>query len=175
MKFVRISPVLALILAIILASGVALAWTVFSGTLANVTVEILTPQAYVSSIDIYITSVKSGYDFAHTECIDDGIEIINAKELVVSFMISNFDENESAMFISLMCKITILDQAGNEVAHVEFNLKEGDLGPKSITLPEGTYDVRVDVWGTAGYPQPTDGGVAQADFSIDVVVETPSY
>ena len=176
MKFVRISPVLALILAIILASGVALAWTVFSGTLGSVRIGIKVAQASVKKIDITIDGVKSGHEFAKSVSVEDAINITNARELIVIFSITNLDEFEFEMFQNLTCDVVIYDDQRNIVGQVSFNIIPGnDTGPKAVTLLEGSYNVIINIYGVAGYPQPTSDNIAEADFSIDVVVETPSY
>jgi len=163
MKMLSKKGILTTMLLATLLVGSVSAWTVLSGATgagARGTIEMA--EATVGSAGwIELGSVGSGYDFSGTA--SGSVTIINAKELVVTFSVTEYEAAEWEAIAS--GTLTITETGVAEIGTIDLTA----LSTVTVTLEAGAHTIRYDVAGVAGYPE-SDQPV---EFLVAVTVDTP--
>jgi len=155
-----------MLLATLLVASVS-AWTVLTGaTGAGARGTIEQAEATVSSAGwIELGSIGSGYPFSFTATGTDSLTITNAAELVVTFSVTGLDTGEQAAMASGTLAITV-EGLGTKIINLKAALP---LATRTFTVAAGTWDIKYDVDGVAGYPASDQ----YVEFLVEVAVDTP--
>ena len=165
MKMLGKKGVLTTLLLLALLVGSVSAWTVLTGaTGAGAKYTIETAEATVTNaqwIPIAPNPIGSGYPFSGTA--QGYITITNAKELVVTFSVTNYEQAEWEAIAS--GTLTITETGVAQVGVIDLTA----LSTVQVTLAEGFHTIRYDVAGVAGYPASDQ----YVEFLVAVDVATP--
>lgn len=165
MKMLGKKGILTTLLLVTLLVGSVSAWTVLTaetGAGAKYTVSVA--EASVGNagwIPITPNPIGSGYEFTGTASAT--ITITNAKELVVTFSITEYEAAEWEAIAS--GTLTITETGIAEIGTINLI----SLSAVQVTLAEGTHTIRYDVVGVAGYPVADQ----YVEFLVAVDVATP--
>jgi len=151
-----------MLLATLLVASVS-AWSVLSGaTGAGAQYTIEKADATVGNAGwIVIGSIGSGYDFSGTA--EGSVTVINAKELVVTFSVTNYEQAEWEAIAS--GTLTITETGVAQLGTIDLT----SLSTVTVTLADGAHTIRYDVDGVAGYPASDQ----YVEFLVAVAVDTP--
>jgi len=163
MKMLGKKGILTTMLLATLLVGSVSAWSVLSGaTGAGAQYTIEKAEASVGNAGwITIGSVGSGYDFSGTA--SGSVTVINAKELVVTFSVTNYEAAEWEAIAS--GTLTITETGVAQLGTIDLT----SLSTVQVTLAEGLHTIRYDVAGVAGYPSADQ----PVEFLVEIAVETP--
>jgi len=163
MKMLSKNVTLVSVLLIAMLVSSVSAWTVLTAaTGSGVRMDIEAAEAtVVSSGWIELGDIGSGYDFSGTA--SGTITITNAKELVVTFSITDYVAEEWQAIDS--GTLTITETGVAQLGTIYLTA----LSTVQVTLAEGTHTIRYDVAGVAGYPE----GDQYVEFLVAVTVTTP--
>jgi len=167
MRMLGKKGVLTALLLLALLVGSVSAWTVLTGaTGAGARGTIEKAEATVGSAGwIELGSIGSGYPFSFTTTGTDSLTINNAAELVVTFSVTGLDTGEQAAMASGTLAITV-EGLGTKTINLKAALP---LATRTFTVAEGTWDIKYDVDGVAGYPEADQ----YVEFLVAVDVATP--
>lgn len=151
-----------LLLMAILVTSVS-AWTVLTGaTGAGAKYTVKKAEASVGNAGwITIGNVGSGYSFTGTG--SGTVTITNAKELVVTFSVTNYEQAEWEAIAS--GTLTITETGVAQLGVIDLTA----LSTVTVTLADGAHTIRYDVAGVAGYPVADQ----YVEFLVVVDVATP--
>jgi len=170
------SKLLAIGLVVLIASvSTALAWVVYSGTLATVSLSVEAAEVVVVPATIDIGIVKSGYDFGPVEGLAS-VEVYNAKELLATINIANLDETEIAALTACYVDIWVdVDADGVLDAEDTYIGTIDALSPLPIfhIVSEGIHKFWVVCYGTASYPYADPAVDVPISFDVTITLETP--
>ena len=163
MKILGKKGVLAALVLTVMLIGSVGAWTVLTGaTGAGAQMTIEKAEATVGNAGwISLGSIGSGYEFTGTA--SGTITITNAKELVVTFSVTEYEAAEWEAIDSGI--LTITETGVAEIGTIDLT----SLSTVQVTLATGAHTIRYDVAGVAGYPVADQ----YVEFLVDVTVDTP--
>lgn len=154
-RFLKVKPVLLLILVSVLIATPVLAWVVHQNGMAEVSLTVKRAGAFWEPVEIEIGEVDSGANFSATSRTTLTIE--NAEMLYMTFQVVTFtDEELSALE---WAAVTIGEDTGGGGIDVPWGTieisKDQGIGgwPLPIRVDKGDHIIVIQVVGTAGYPE----------------------
>ncbi len=160
---------------LLIFSGFVVGNAIFQGSLMHISGGIKKANVTVKDITVELGDINSGEEFSITKTYSNSLKIENASRVAILLNLTGLEEEQRAQaFQEGHVNIVIGDRHSNgtwdEYLNVTLDLNN-PMEVRGTIEVNGThqYDIRIKVWGTAGYPE----DYAVIDFSIMIAVLPP--